>query len=91
MVGAAENIYAKLTGFCTEIIFSLTKPDGTHYLDWCHGTVFSITSESARKVKIKRDSKCLKPGDPIHFCQVIEVPWKPAVPNKGSWREYMMK
>ncbi len=48
-----------LVGFCIEILFSFTEPDGMSYLDWCHVTVVAIASESAKKVKINWDRECL--------------------------------
>ncbi len=49
------DIDSTLIGFHIEILFSFTEPDGTSYLDWCHGTVVASTSKSARKVEIKWD------------------------------------
>ncbi len=53
------EVDSTLIGFHIEILFSFTEPDGTSYLDWCHGLVVAITSELARKVKIKWDVECL--------------------------------
>ncbi len=38
------KVDSTLGGFCIEILFSFTEPEGMSYLDWCHGTVVVIAS-----------------------------------------------
>ncbi len=86
------EIDSTLIGFCIEILFSFTEPDGTSYLDWCYGMVVAIISESARKVRIKWDVECLRTDDPIHNVdKLLKLQWNPVVAKKGAWREYLVK
>ncbi len=86
------EVGSTLIKFCIEILFSVTEPDGTSYLDWCHGTVIAITTESARKVQIKWDAECLWPDDPVHTVdKLLKLQWNLMVAKKGAWREYLME
>mmetsp|Transcript_7324 Transcript_7324/g.15055 ORF Transcript_7324/g.15055 Transcript_7324/m.15055 type:complete len:82 (+) Transcript_7324:1036-1281(+) len=79
------EIDSTLVGFCIEVLFRFIEPDGTSYLDWCHGTVVAIHSVSARKIKIKWDEECLQPGDPTHTVdKLLKLQWNPAVAKKGA-------